>query len=50
MSASDEPACVSDSAIVPVKRPASIGLTNVSICSSSPNFAIRFALAIVSIR
>ena len=34
MSASDEPAWVSDSAIVPENRPASIGLRKASICSS----------------
>ena len=50
MSASDEPAWVSDSAIVPENRPASIGRMNASICSGVPNFAIRFALAMVSIR
>jgi hypothetical protein len=50
MSASDEPACVSESAIVPVNRPASIGFTNVSTCSASPNLEMRFALATVSIR
>ena len=40
----------SDSAMVPVNRPASIGLTKVSICSGVPNLASRLALAIVSIR
>ena len=49
-SASDEPACVSDSAIVPVNRPASIGRTKASICSSVPNLVSRLAFAIVSIR
>ena len=50
MSASDEPACVSDRAIVPENRPAIIGRMKASICSGVPNFAIRFALAMVSIR
>ena len=50
MSASDDPACVSDSAIVPENRPASIGRRNVSTCSEVPNCASRLALAMVSIR
>jgi hypothetical protein len=50
ISASDDPAWVSDSAMVPVKRPASIGCTHVETCSGVPNLAIRLALAMVSIR
>ncbi len=50
MSASDEPAWVSDRAIVPENRPLIIGFTNVSTWSSVPNLASRFAFAIVSIR
>ena len=50
MSAREDPACVSDSAIVPENRPASIGRRNASTCSGVPNFASRLALAMVSIR
>ena len=50
MSASDEPAWVSERAIVPENRPASIGLRNASIWSGLPNLASRLALAIVSMR
>ena len=50
MSASDDPACGSESAMVPVNRPASIGVTNASICSALPNLVNRLALAMVSIR
>lgn len=49
MSASDDPAWVSDRHMVPKKRPASIGRTNASICSALPNLASRFAFAMVSI-
>src|SRR3981081_2470577 len=50
MSASDDPAWVSESAIVPENRPASSGFTEASSCSSVPNLASRFAFAIVSMR
>jgi hypothetical protein len=45
MSASEDPACGSDRHMVPVNRPASVGLTNRSICSGVPYVASRLALA-----
>ena len=47
MSPSDEPACGSDSAIVPKNRPSIIGFIQRSRCASSPNAASRCAAPIV---
>ena len=47
MSASEEPACGSDSAIVPNQRPSISGPTYVSICSGLPWASSSRALPIV---
>ncbi len=48
MSASEEPAPVSDRHIVPKNRPSSIGRTHWSTCSGVPYSTSRFALPTVS--
>ena len=44
MSPSEDPACGSESAIVPYQRPSITGLANRSTCSGVPWVAIRLAL------